>query len=61
MEIIKKALRIAGLVVLIMLALCGVGIFTNFNRERYMDKKITTEQTDKKKNKNGMKPYDIRN
>ena len=48
MKKIKKILRVVGLVLLILLALSGVGIIGNFNRERYMDKRVTTEQVDKK-------------
>lgn len=49
MKNVKNAFRIVGLTLLILLALFGVGFIGNFNnRERYMDKRITTEQTDKK-------------
>lgn len=38
-----------GLVILILLAISGIGIGNIFStRERYMDKEIRTEQTDKK-------------
>ena len=51
MKKFKSILRIAGLVVLILLAASGMGFgfFLSANRERYQDKKITTEQ-DKKEN-----------
>jgi hypothetical protein len=47
---IKKAIRIIGLVFLILLASMGVGLVGTFlpNRERYMDNEIKTEQVDKK-------------
>jgi len=49
MKNVKNVLRIVGLTLLIVLALFGVGIIGNFNnRERYTDKRITTEQTDKR-------------
>jgi hypothetical protein len=49
MKTIKKMLRIVGLVILILLALSGIGMGNIFStRERYMDKEIKTEQTDKK-------------
>jgi len=52
MKKFKNILRIAGLVMLILLAASGMGFgfFLSANRERYQDKKITTEQVDKKEN-----------
>jgi len=52
MKKFKSILRITGLVVLILLAASGMGFgfFLSANRERYQDKKITTEQVDKKEN-----------
>jgi len=47
----KLALRILGLVLLIILASAGVGITGHFlptHRERYQDKQNTIEQVDKK-------------
>ena len=44
-------LRVFLLVILIVLAAFGVGVVGNFltgNRERYMDKRITTEQLERK-------------
>ena len=50
MNSLKKVVRVIVLVVLIILAASGVlAIFLPSPRERYMDKKITTEQADKKK------------
>jgi len=52
MKTLKKVIRIIVLVVLIILAASGVlAIFLPRTRERYMDKEITTEQVDKKKEK----------
>ena len=51
MKKLKKILRVFLLVVLIILATFGMGVVGNFltgSRERYMDKRITTEQTDRK-------------
>lgn len=50
MKILKKALRVLALSFLIVLAASGLGIFgvVSFNsREKYMDKEIRIEQTDK--------------
>jgi len=44
-------LRVFLLVILIVLAAFGIGVVGNFltgNRERYTDKRITTEQRDRK-------------
>jgi hypothetical protein len=49
MERIKKILRIAGLVLLIILALSGIGIVPPPNRERYIGKEITTELVEETK------------
>ncbi|MBK8292889.1 MAG: hypothetical protein IPK96_20070 [Flammeovirgaceae bacterium] len=49
MERIKKILRIAGLVLLIILALSGIGIVPPPNRERYISKEVTTELVEEKK------------
>lgn len=49
MDRIKKILRIAGLVLLIILALSGIGIVPPPNRERYIGKEITTELVEEKK------------
>jgi len=55
MEILKKIFRAIVLTLLILLALSGIGIvgalFTS-NRERYLNKKVTIEMIDKKKNEN---------
>jgi len=51
MKKLKKVLRLAGLVLLILLAVCGLGVtggFPDVHRERYLNKEITTEQVDKK-------------
>jgi hypothetical protein len=50
MEKVKKGLRLLVLLILLILAFCGIPIFGNFlnNREPYRDREITTEQTDKK-------------
>jgi hypothetical protein len=49
MKMFKKMLRIVGLAILILLALSGVGMGNIFStRERYMNKEVRTEQTDKK-------------
>jgi hypothetical protein len=52
---IKKVLRIAGLVFLIVLASMGIGLVGTFlpNREKYMDNEIRTEQADKKNEEDG--------
>lgn len=47
MKIIKKFLRLLGLVMLISLAACGAG-FMLPNRERYQDKEIRIELVEKK-------------
>lgn len=49
MDRIKKILRIAGLVLLIILALSGIGIVPPPNRERYIGKEVTAELVEKKK------------
>lgn len=43
MDRIKKIVRVAGLILLIILALSGIGIVPPPNRERYIGKEITTE------------------
>ncbi len=51
MNKIKKALRLLGLVALILLAVTGVGItgvYLPGNKERYMDKEIRIERVDKR-------------
>ena len=47
---IKKLIRLFIILLLFLLAACGIGITGNFlnNRERYFDSQIKTEQTDKK-------------
>lgn len=50
MQKVKKAVRLMGLILLIVLASCGIGmtgVFLPTNRERYMDVEIKTEQVDK--------------
>lgn len=47
MDRIKKIVRVAGLILLIILALSGVGIVPPPNRERYIGKEITTELVEK--------------
>lgn len=49
MDRIKKILRIAGLVLLIILALSGIGIAPPPNRERYIGKEVTAELVEKSK------------
>jgi len=49
MDRIKKILRIAGLVLLIILALSGIGMVPPPNRERYIGKEVTAELVEKKK------------
>jgi hypothetical protein len=49
MDRIKKILRIAGLVLLIILALSGIGIVPPPNRERYIGKEITIELVEENK------------
>ena len=49
MDRIKKILRIAGLVLLIILALSGIGIVPAPNRERYIGKEVTAELVEKRK------------
>jgi len=47
----KAGLRLLVLALLIILAVCGIGVTGNFlnnNRERYMDNDIKTEKADKK-------------
>lgn len=51
MKKVTKGLRLLVMVLLLMLAAFGVGLagsFMNNNRERYMDKEIRTELTEKK-------------
>ena len=61
MKNINKMLRLLGLVVLILLALSGVGIIGNFNRERYIDKRVTTEQLVKKELESEAEKSEIKN
>jgi hypothetical protein len=49
MERFKKILRIVGLVLLIILALSGIGIAPPKNREQYLHKEVTTELVEEKK------------
>ncbi len=49
MDRIKKILRIAGLVLLIILALSGIGIVPPPNQERYIGKEVTAELVEKRK------------
>ncbi len=52
METIKKVLRITGLVIIIILAAAGVGLFGGIlpnNRERFMDNEVKIEMVDKKR------------
>jgi hypothetical protein len=51
MKKVKKVLRLLVLVIVLILAFCGVPIIGNFlndTRERYMDNEIRTERVDKK-------------
>jgi hypothetical protein len=51
MKKVKAGLRLLVMVLLLILAVFGIGItgnFLNSNRERYMDKEIRTEQVEKK-------------
>lgn len=51
MKKIKKALRFIVLLLLILLAVCGLSITGGFltgNKERYLNNEIKTEQVDKK-------------
>jgi len=51
MKKLKRVIRLFGLVLLIILASCGIGItgaFLQGNRERCMNKEIRIEQVDKK-------------
>lgn len=51
MNNIKKALRIAGLILLLMLALVGIGIGAVYlprNREEFSDKEVTIELVDER-------------
>lgn len=51
MKKVKAGLRLLVMVLLLLLALSGIGITGNFlnnNRERYMDNEIKTERRDKK-------------
>lgn len=46
---VKKVLRMTFLVIMIILALSGIGIIGQFNnREKYMDNEIKIEQVDKR-------------
>jgi len=48
---IKKALRLMVLILLILLAICGLSVTGGFltgNKERYLNNEIKTEQVDKK-------------
>jgi len=49
MERFKKILRIVGLVLLIILALSGIGIAPPRSREPYLNKETTIELVEKKK------------
>jgi hypothetical protein len=49
MDRLKKILRIAGLVLLIILALSGIGIAPPKTRELFMDKEVTIELVEGKK------------
>ena len=52
MKTLKKVLRIILFVLLIILAVSGIGIFGAFlpnPREKYMDKEIRVERVDKKR------------
>ncbi len=52
MKMFRKILRIIGLVLIILLAGIGVGLFGGVlpnNRERYMDNEIKIEMVDKKR------------
>ena len=50
MKKIKQLMRLVSLVILILLASCGVGITGTLfgNKERYMNNEIKTEQVEKK-------------
>jgi len=53
MEKLKKIFRVIVLMLLILLALSGIGIVgAFFNRERYANKKVTIELVEKKENEN---------
>ena len=57
MKRFKKALRVAGLTLLILLALSGIGITGTFftgKKEQFMDNEIKTEQVDKKEDEDEM-------
>ncbi len=61
MKTFNNVLRILMISFLIVLAASGAGIVGAFlpnNRERYMDKEITTEQVDKKRDKEGQEKED---
>jgi hypothetical protein len=54
MNKLKKVLRLLCLVILIIMASCGIGIVGNFlpnNKERYLDNEIKIEQIDNKDDK----------
>jgi hypothetical protein len=56
MKKVKEALRLLVMVILLILAVFGIGItgnFLNTNRERYMDNEIKTEQVEKKEDEEG--------
>ena len=49
---IKKALRFTVLILIILLAVCGLSVTGGFltgNKERYLNNEIKTEQVDNKK------------
>ncbi|GEM_PF-1003661 len=53
MKVFKKILRALGLLLLILMALSGIGIGAIFNtRERYQDKEIKIEMVDKERSEN---------
>jgi hypothetical protein len=52
MKKLAKALRMAGYILILFIAAFAVGLTGHFlpiTRERYQDKKVTTEQVDKKR------------
>lgn len=51
MEFVKRGMRLLAVVLLLTLAVFGIGLtgnFLNTNRERYMDREIKTEQVERK-------------
>jgi hypothetical protein len=51
MKNVKNGLRLLVMLLLLILAVFGIGLTGNFlnpNRERYMDREIKTEQVEKK-------------